>query len=289
MIGAAARLVSLALLTLASAVPSLAATTDRVGDEYRVTFSYATSSELSDGGSSSSRGQNTYIERILAVTTDGLELEFDLPPEAKETNSLVEWQWPVRVEEASDGELRITNREEMEARRDAWLKAAGMSQETCGSWYFTWNAFQVECDPDAIIPTLQDSRLRSSDFGEGETYHHPGTLAGTPLKLVAENEQGQTLVAVLPIDPDFIRKGKAESDVVVAQITGRELTLQEALAARSAEEITGTLTITFETDRHGRIRQRTTLAETKTVDASGVEETSTNTQTITRQLVSATD
>jgi hypothetical protein len=289
MIGPAARLASLAFLMVVSAMPGAAATTGQAGDEYRVTVSYATSSKSSDGGSSSSRGHNTYVERVLEVIADGLELEFDLLSEAKEANRLIEWQWPVRVQEASNGDIRLTNKEEMEARRDAWLTAAEIPREACGSWYFTWNAFQVECDPDAIIPTLQDIRLRPSGFGEGKIYRHPGTLEGASPKVVAADEQGQTLVAVLPIDADFVRKEKAESDVVVAQILGEELTLQEALAARSAEEITGTLTITFETDPLGRIRQRTTLAEIKTVDASGVEEASTNTRTITRELVSATD
>lgn len=287
MIGLAARPVSLALLMVASTVSGTAATTGQAGDEYRVTFSYATSSESSDGGSSSSQGHNTYIERVLAVTADGLDLEFDLPLEAEE-NRLIEWQWPVRVHETSDGEFRLANREEMEVRRDAWLAAAEIPREACGSWYFTWNAFQVECDPDAIIPTLQDIRLRPPGFGEGETYRHPGTLEGTPLSVVAAKKQGQTLVAVFPIDADFVRKEKAESDVIVAQLMGKELTLQEALAARSAEEITGTLTVTFETDHLGRIRQRTTLAEIKTVGANGLEETSTNTQTVNRELVSAT-
>lgn len=132
---------------------------DRVGDEYRITLVYSTESK-GDGSSSSSNGSHEYVERIDAVRDDGVERVFDLPPELTAEERLLNWQFPVRVLEADDGTLSLLNREEMVARRDLWLADAKISPEACGSWYFTWNAFQVECDPDAVLETI--SHLKDS-------------------------------------------------------------------------------------------------------------------------------
>ena len=159
----------------------VAASDEQVGDEVRVTLSYYNSSESSDGGSSSSRGSNAYVERVIAVSGSGIELEFDLPEEVPENSRLIEWQFPVRVFEAPDGSMALINVHEMEGRRDEWLAAAGLTADACGSWYFTWNAFKVECDPRSVLPLLQDLRLKSAELLEGAIYRHPTATSGAPL------------------------------------------------------------------------------------------------------------
>lgn len=57
--------------------------------------------------------------------------------------------------------------------------------------------------------------------------------------------EGRTFVARMDIDPDAVRRGRAESDVVVAEISRKLLTLDAATEARAKEAISGTIVVTF--------------------------------------------
>jgi hypothetical protein len=74
--------------------------------------------------------------------------------------------------------------------------------------------------------------------------------------------------------------------VVAAEITRRPLTLEAALSARSAEDISGTIAITFEADPAGQVRRQTKVTTLNIKEPDGRLETRTVTQTLNRRLVS---
>ena len=127
---------------------------EEVGDRFRITLHHTFESEDGEGSTSSSTGTHAYLQQVRAVRPDGVEKVYDLPLGGDDEKRLVNWQFPVRVLEAKDGHLEILNRNELEKRRDRWLAAAEIPADACGSWYFTWTAFQVECDPDAVLETV---------------------------------------------------------------------------------------------------------------------------------------
>ena len=99
----------------------------KVGDEYEISSRYETSEKSSEGASGSSRGRDTYLERVIGVRDGGVELEFDLPKNATADDRARSWQFPVRVFRPNDGAMQLLNAREMETRVDDWLKAAGMT------------------------------------------------------------------------------------------------------------------------------------------------------------------
>lgn len=257
---------------------------DRVGDAYELRLRSTAESTADDGSSSSSRSGGQLIERVVAVREDGVELQFDLPPDATAEERARDWQWPARVLKSADGSLKLLNTGELEARIDAWLTLGGMTREACGHWIFTWNAFKIECDPQSVIGTLDAFDLRLGDLREGASSHtERGGLGPVSLRAESTGPDGATFVAETPIDPDFVRRTHAESDVVVAEITGDPKTLEAALLARASEQNTGTITTTLVTDSRGRVLRRTTVTHIVTTDAAGVVERATSTQTVERR------
>ena len=82
-----------------------------------------------------------------------------------------------------------------------------------------------------------------------------------------------------------MRRERAESDVVVAEIMGGEpVTLEAALLARSAEQVTGAITTTLAADGQGRLLRRTRVTHV-TTDANGVVERATSTLTGERRRI----
>lgn len=72
------------------------ASEEKAGAEFRITLFHMSESK-GDNGSSSSSGGHEYLERILAVRSDGVERVFDLPLDAKDEKRQINWQFPVRV------------------------------------------------------------------------------------------------------------------------------------------------------------------------------------------------
>lgn len=230
---------------------------ETVGAIYDITRSYRTESTRSDGGSSSSSGQDSFIERVVAVTGDGVEVEFDLGRNATAEDRERQWQLPARVLKPAGGPLKLLNADELEARLTLWLETAELSREACGHWIFTWNAFKIECDPQSVLPTFEAFNLTGD--------HAP--------------------IAEMPVDAAAVRRERAEGDVVVAEITGAEpLTLYAAMQARADEAVAGVVRTTLETDDQGRIVKRTRLTTMEIVDARGAREQTTSTQVTERRL-----
>lgn len=257
---------------------------DRAGDAYEIRLRSTTESSADDGSSSSdSRSGGLLIERVIAVRDDGLELEFDLPADATTEARARDWQWPARVFKAEEGSLALLNAPELEARIDRWLALGGFPREACGHWIFTWTAFKIECDPQSVISTLAPFDLRARDLRDGAPYPVRGGLQPATLRQEPSGSGGLVLVGETPVDPDAVRREQAESDVVVAEITGEPTTLEAALAGRAGHQITGTITTTLTLDPEGRVTGRTSVTRLITTNAEGMVERSISTQAVERR------
>lgn len=273
-----------ALLIHAGAAQAQAAEPrDRVGDAFDIRLTITSESSTDDGSSSStSRSGGQMTERVIAVHDTGVELEFDLPAEATDSDRAREWQWPARVLKSADGSLQLLNAAELEGRVDAWLTAGEIPREACGHWIFTWNAFKIECDPQSVIGALAAFDLRPGDLSDGAPYSEPGGLGPGVLRLESTTSEGSTFVAETPVDAAFVRRQRADADLVVADIMGEPKTLEEALQARAAEQITGVITTSLTTDPEGRVIRRRTVTNMTTA-VGGVVERATATRTAERR------
>jgi hypothetical protein len=224
-------------------------------------------------------------ERVIGVRADGLELEYDLPDAATADERARDWQFPARVFEPSGGPAQLLNGPELEARVDAWLKAAGWPRTACGHWIFTWTAFHIECDPQSVIKTIQSYDLRSADVREGAPYQE--AEARGPARLARKAGPDGTIFTVeMPVDPDTIRRARAESDVVVGEIMHKPVSLDAALRERAKEMVSGTISVAFETDLAGCVRRRTKVTKLDITGPDGRSETQTVTETLERRLIS---
>jgi len=260
---------------------------EQAGAVYELLLRHESKSEDSDGSSSSSNGTDTLIERVIEVTPEGLVLEYDLASEEGLRHGRADqWQYPFRVFKPLDGPIRLLNAAELEARIMRWLEHSEIPRSACGTWIFTWNAFRIECDPQSVIEGVARFDMRPGDLRGGAQFHEQGANEPAHITETAAAPEGAAYVVELAVDPEWVRREKAESDVVVGEITREPVTLEEALRAHSAEQISGTITITFETDANGSVRRRTKLTRLETRTPDGSVETSTTTETLERRLVS---
>jgi hypothetical protein len=258
----------------------------KAGDEHEISKRYETTDQASDGSTGSSRGRDTILERVIAVRDGGLELEYDLSKNATADDRARSWQFPARVFVQSNGAMQLLNSREMEARVDDWLKAADMTREACGRWIFTWNAFRIECDPQSVIETLEAFDLRSAVIREGASYQDSDARGTGTLARTAGGPDGATFTVDMEIDPDAIRRARADSDVAIGEIMRKPVTLDAALRERANDTVTGTMTVTFDTDPAGNTRSRTKVTKVETRKPDGRTETRTATETVERRLVS---
>jgi hypothetical protein len=258
----------------------------KVGEEYEISKRYETSQQTGDGSSGSSRGRDTILERVIGVREGGLELEYDLPKNATAEDRARSWQFPVRVFRPTNGSMQLLNRSELEARVEGWLKAAGWTRAVCGRWIFTWNAFRIECDPQSVIKTVEAFDLRSADLREGAPYQETEARGPGTLTRKAAGPNGATFAVVMEIDPDAVRRARADSDVAVGEIMRKPVTLDAALRERAKESVSGTISVTFDTDSAGNVRWRTKVTKVETKGPDGRSERQTVTETVERRPVS---
>ena len=261
----------------------------QVGDTYEINVTRESAQQGSHGSSGSSHDKDTIIERVIGLRADGLELEYDLPKAATADERASNWQFPARVFKPFRGPAQLLNGPELEARVDGWLKAAGWNRTVCGHWIFTWNAFRIECDPQSVIKTVESFDLRAADLREGAPYQEteargPGTLARKSAGL-----DGAVFTVEMPVDPDAIRRARAESDVVVGEIMNKPVSLDAALRERARETISGTISVAFETDSAGNARRRTKVTKLDIKGPDDRSETETVTETLERRLISRRD
>lgn len=258
-------------------------TEERAGDVYLIRMQ-SVSETNGDGSSSSSRSSWTLEERVVGMRDDGVEVEFDLPRDASQEDRARNWQFPARILSSPNGEMQLLNGPELQARIRTWLQLGGFTEADCGRWIFTWDAFKIECNPQSVLETLSAVNLRRN-FDAGALYDEPA--AGQPVALSAHGRDadGETLIAQLEIDPDSVRRGRAESDVVVAEIIREPISIETALQRWQAKQVSGTITATIVRDATGRVTNLTRRTQINIVDESGAEERQTSTTTVERNLI----
>jgi len=258
----------------------------QVGDTYEITMIKESAQQGRNGSSGDSHDKDTIIERVIGLRADGLELEYDLPKDATADDRAGNWQFPARIFKPLRGPAQLLNSPELEVRVDGWLKAGGLTRAACGHWIFTWNVFRIECDPQSVIKTVEAFDLRSADLREGAPYQDTGALGPGTLARKATGPDGATFAVEMPVDPDAVRRVRAESDVVAGEILHKPVTLDAALRARASETVSGTISVAFETDAAGSLRRRTKVTKLDIKDPDGGSETETVTETLERRLIS---
>lgn len=251
------------------------------GQIYTLTHRYETTETSSDGSKSSSRGRTALMERVVSLRDGGVELEYDLPPDATPNDRAREWQLPARIFRAAAGSRQLLNAAQLEARLDNWLKAAKSDRAACGRWIFTWTAFRIECDPQAILARTAELDPAAQILQEGATYSDPRSAQDGR---IVQTGRGAFSVTVR-IDPDKVRHERAEADVIVGEISGELVSLEAALRARAGEQVTGSITVTWETDATGIARKRVMTTRTAIRRQDGVTEEKTGTETVERRTV----
>lgn len=269
---------------LARAQPSAPAM--KAGEQHEISMRYENAQEGSDGSSGSSSGGDAILETVIAVTESGTELEYDLRPGATPEDRARDWFFPARILRQPDGSMRLLNRAELEARLERWLTAAEWSREVCGRWIFTWNAFRIECDPEAVIDTIKAFDLLSADLREGAPYRdsdasEPGLLRRT------NGLDGTRFIVSMDVDPDAVRRERAEADVTVGEIMQRPMALDTAMSRRALERISGTIEVTFDVDPDRKPRRRTRITRLEIIEPDGVRHTETRVMMVERRPASS--
>ena len=274
-----------ALLLLAPAPPIQAAQAaqgdPRVGETFQIVRT-SESARQSAVGSASSRDSDALVERIVAVGGTGLELEYDLPANARAGDRASAWQFPARVLRSRAGRLELRNGAELKTRLDDWLKTANLPRTACGHWIFTWNAFRIECDPQSVVTTIAAFDLGHDVLAEGQSYRDPQARGAAPLK---SKPGGNGFVVELAVAPDAVRRERAENDMAVAEISRQPITRADALRKHAGEAISGTITITFDTNAAGYALRRTKVTTLTIKPADGAGETVRLTETLERRAV----
>ncbi|MCA1749150.1 MAG: hypothetical protein ABR601_10415 [Parasphingopyxis sp.] len=259
---------------------------EQVGDVYEITLEHEESSQSeADMTHWSSRGRDVIYERIVAIRDDGVVLEYDMPPEIPAEDRARVWQFPVRVFDPPDGPVQLLNVAELETRVAAWLEASGLTREACDHWYFTWNAFKIECDPQSILEGLERFDLRPGPLAEGVPYRDPHALHSAPFSKT-DTDPGAIYAAEMPIDPAVMRLSEAEANAVTTQIMGESPRLEAEREALSDTEYSGTINVTYETNSEGRVWRRTREMHLVIRKPDGESESRNFHETVERRLVS---
>lgn len=278
------------LMTAALILSSLAASAEtpkrqlRAGDAFLIVSDRESSEQTNYGSTSSSSDRDSIVQRVIAVREDGLELEYDFPKDTRPEERAGNWQLPVRVLKPARGPLQLLNGPELEARVDPWLRKSGWTRAICDKLIFTWNAFRIDCDPRSVLAGLEHLNIQPDDLREGALYADPDAVAPTHLTRKA-SASGASFVAELAIDSEKARNERAQTDVGVAEISGKPKTFEAALRDHADEVISGTITVTFDADAAGNVIRRTKVAKQQVKEKGGRIESRVVTETIERKPV----
>lgn len=134
-----------------------------------------------------------------------------------------------------------------------------------------------------MLATLRAFDLRVRDLHDSAAWQDVDGRMPAPLRQKSTGPTGATFMAELALDPDAVRRQRAESDIVVGEISRKPITLEAALRAHSADEISGTISVAIEADAAGQVRRRTKVTRQKIKDSSGRVETQTVTEILERR------
>lgn len=250
-----------------------------------LTHTYETASIDEDGGGrSSTSGRTVMVERLVEREGGAVEIELDLPPDATLEDRQREWMFPVKARLAADGALTLLNRADMTARVDEWLTRAKLPRDACGKWYFTWNAFQVQCDPDEALDLLRDHGLGFRPVAAGQPVTLPLGLGEVRLRLANTNESNTMLTATVPIDPEAIRAMETKSAAVVREIMGKQVA-EDPTKDFSTWRMTGHVTIELRTDGRGLPLRRILARDYTVTKGDGQIEKRTGKETLEREVL----
>jgi hypothetical protein len=261
----------------------------QVGDTYELRLTRRSVQQSSDGSAGSSNDEDTIVEQVTAVRGDGLELQYDLPTSATAAERARTWQFPVRVFKPSGAPAQVLNSPELETRLDAWLQAASLSRTACGSWVLSWNAFRIECEPQSVIKALQPYDLGTAIPREGELYQDSESGSSGTLARSSGGLDGEIFTVEMHVNPDAVRRARAESDVVVGAIVRKSVSLEAALRERAGERVAGTISVVIETDPAGNVHRRTKVTKLDIQCLDGHSELQTITETLQRRRISRRD
>jgi hypothetical protein len=236
-----------------------------------------------DGEGGTSFDRDAILVTPIPGETDGSTAIYDLPPTSSEAERSSNWHLPAIIRVQPDGSRTLVNETELAAKVDPWLERGGYTRETCGHWIFTWSAFKIDCDPLSVLAIAEEFDLGPIDLQVGRPVTIKGATASGKVKLARSSATTKTYIVNYTLNPDFIRRTRAESDVVVGQILKKPVTLEEALAGQGRQSISGEISDQFETDQTGRIIRRTTTTTIVTVGEDGKGRTSTSVRTLERQ------
>ena len=278
---------------LAAAVSSLIAAIQVAAaqaDDAAATPYLVVSTQQSDNG----KGGTSFDRDTILVTPTvsdeaGSTFIYDLPPTTTEAERASSWKFPATIRFAPDGSRILVNEAEFKARIDLWLTHGGYTRDACGRWIFTWNAFKIECDPLTVLGAVEHFDLGPADLTNGRSLMVVGAARSGRLKLIASSATGKSYTVSYPLDPDHIRRKRAESDVIVGQILRKPVTSDAALAAQRRDRISGDISEQFDTDSTGRIIRRTTVTTVVTIAPDGMQLTAKTDRTLERRAVESSD
>lgn len=269
-----------ATLVLAEAPPAA----PKVGDVYKLTSITKKSHKSPDSSGGSTTG-NTLVKRVAGVRAEGVELVYDLPESTNEKARERQWQFPVRVFQPVDGPLQLLNVAELEARVDDWLVKFKIPRSACGTTVFTWTAFDIKCDPKSVLKDIGVFDMGVSRLYEGAAFQDNDALGTGKLAKKITEQEGHTFTAEMPINPDAVRRRRAEADVTIGRMTNNPVTFEAAMARREKEKVSGTVSFVFETDPAGNVQRRIKVTETQITALDGTVESSTRTDTLEHVLL----
>lgn len=281
----AATLLTAALLTPIGAHTTGASFVDRVGNTYEIRLQ-SESATSGNGSTGSSHDVWTLTERVVALRDGSAELLFDLPADTSAEERTQAWHYPARVFKPAQGPLVLLNASDAERRLHAWLSEQEL--RLCGHWVFGWTAQYIDCDPQSVLAMLAPY-LEPTDIRDGAMYSEVGALEPAPLRTGEQSSNGPVFVARLEIDPNAVRRQRAQDDVAIAEMTGHPaVSLDAALQAHASERVSGTIVTTFETDLTGRVTRRTRVTQIDIAKQDGATERRTTTETTDWALSAAT-
>jgi hypothetical protein len=85
------------------------------------------------------------------------------------------------------------------------------------------------------------------------------------------------------INPEAVLRARANSDMVVGEVTGKPISFDVAYRDRSKEEISGTISITLELGGDAVVQRRTRVVKMRLIAADGSVENQVSTE-ITERL-----
>jgi hypothetical protein len=270
-------------MRLALTIAALILAAPATAQDYVLQLAYETETRGDDGEvTSSASGRQPIAEKVIAATPEGTELEYALPFDPEDVRGNERWMFPARMRVAPDGTLTILNTEELLARNAAWLAEAEWTTEVCSRWAFSWTAVQIRCDPEAAIEAVETYGMHPGRIAEGQPFALEGALGPVVLSRAGESEGRIVLTGSGPVDPAHIRKQEALGALVVAEVSGEQLTSEQAEARAAGITASGTLTVTFEVDASGMVWKREDRSEITLAGSEYRDGTTRARQTVTR-------